>query len=53
MKKVLASVLSLILVLSLSTALAESTVTFSWWGGDSRHEATIAAVDAFNATAYA
>ena len=49
MKKVFATVLSLILVLSLSAALAESTVTFSWWGGDSRHEATIAAVDAFNA----
>lgn len=27
----------------------ECTLTFSWWGGDSRHEATIAAVDAFMA----
>lgn len=49
MKKVLASILSFVLVFSLSAALAESTVTFSWWGGDARHEATIAAVDAFNA----
>ncbi|RRD93763.1 carbohydrate ABC transporter substrate-binding protein [Clostridiales bacterium COT073_COT-073] len=26
---------------------AEATIKFSWWGGDSRHEATIAAVEAF------
>ena len=25
----------------------EVTIKFSWWGGDSRHEATQAAVDAF------
>lgn len=25
------------------------TLTFSWWGGDSRHEATLAAVEAFEA----
>ena len=25
----------------------ECTITFDWWGGDSRHEATQAAVDAF------
>ncbi len=25
----------------------ECTLTFSWWGGDARHEATIAAVEAF------
>lgn len=25
----------------------EATITFSWWGGESRHEATIAAVAAF------
>ena len=25
----------------------EATIKFSWWGGDSRHEATIAAVEAF------
>ena len=24
-------------------------ITFSWWGGDSRHEATMAAIDAFEA----
>ncbi len=27
----------------------ECTLTFSWWGGDSRHEATLAAIDAFEA----
>ena len=27
----------------------ECTLTFDWWGGDSRHEATQAAVDAFMA----
>ncbi len=27
----------------------ECTITFDWWGGDSRHEATQAAVDAFMA----
>lgn len=25
----------------------ECTLTISWWGGDSRHEATLAAIDAF------
>ena len=25
----------------------ECVLTFSWWGGDSRHEATMAAIDAF------
>ncbi len=25
----------------------ECTLTFSWWGGDSRHEATLAAIEAF------
>ncbi len=27
----------------------ECTLTFDWWGGDSRHEATIAAIEAFEA----
>lgn len=27
----------------------ECTIKFDWWGGDSRHEATLAAVDAFMA----
>lgn len=27
----------------------ECTITFSWWGGDSRHDATLAAVEAFEA----
>ncbi len=25
----------------------ECTLTISWWGGDSRHEATLAAIEAF------
>ena len=28
-------------------AYEECTLTFDWWGGDSRHEATIAAIEAF------
>lgn len=27
----------------------ECTITLSWWGGDSRHEATLAAIEAFEA----
>lgn len=27
----------------------ECTLTFSWWGGDSRHEATLKAIEAFEA----
>lgn len=27
----------------------DCTLTFSWWGGDSRHEATLAAIEAFEA----
>lgn len=30
-------------------AYDECTLTFSWWGGDSRHEATLAAIEAFEA----
>lgn len=30
-------------------AYDECTITFDWWGGDSRHEATQAAVEAFEA----
>lgn len=47
MKKLLSTILAAAMVLSLfSVALAEETVTlrFSWWGGDSRHEATLAAI---------
>lgn len=50
MKKLLALSLALVMVFGLSTtALAQSTISFSWWGGDARHEATIKAVDAFEA----
>ena len=49
MKKLLAVVLCLALVLTCAaTALAEE-ISISWWGGDSRHEATQAAVAAFEA----
>ncbi len=30
-----------------TSADGKTVITFSWWGGDSRHEATIAAVDKF------
>ncbi len=49
MKKTLAIVLALVMLLSVGAALAQSTVTFSWWGGDARHEATQKAVEAFMA----
>ena len=32
-----------------AAAYDECTITFDWWGGDSRHEATQAAVEAFEA----
>lgn len=48
MRKTLAILLVMALTLALgAAALAESTVTFSWWGGDARHEATMQAVKAF------
>ena len=49
MKKTLAIVLALVMLLSVGAALAQSTVTFSWRGGDARHEATQKAVEAFMA----
>lgn len=50
MKKLLASALAIVLVLSMAvSAMAESTLSFSWWGGDARHEATQKAVEAFMA----
>ena len=49
MKKLLAVMLCLALVLTCAaTALAEE-ISISWWGGDSRHEATQAAIAAFEA----
>lgn len=48
--------LALLMLLTLSmaligTAVAEEQVTlrFSWWGGDARHEATLAVISAFEA----
>ena len=49
MKKFLALLTALCLIGSIGLALAESELSFSWWGGDARHEATMAAVDAFMA----
>lgn len=49
MRKLLALLLALTLLGSMSLAVAESTVSFSWWGGDARHEATLKAVEAFMA----
>ena len=45
MKKLLAVILALALSLTAFAALAD--VTFSWWGGDARHEATLKAIEAF------
>lgn len=49
MKKFIACLLTMALALTAVAAVAEGSLTFSWWGGDSRHEATQAAVDAFEA----
>jgi len=49
MKKLIACLLTMVMVLTAVAAMAEGTLTFSWWGGDARHEATQAAVDAFKA----
>ena len=46
MKKFIALLLCLALVATSALAMADS-ITFSWWGGDARHEATQAAVAAF------
>jgi len=48
MKKLFAGLLALTLVLCLTVgAVAETALSFSWWGGDSRHEATQKAVAKF------
>lgn len=63
LKKAIALGLSLVMALSLSACGDSSkksddassnkgsdenvTIKFSWWGGDTRHEATMAAIDAF------
>ena len=50
MKKLVALVLSLCLLMSVgSVALADDTITlrFSWWGGDSRHQATMAVIEQY------
>lgn len=52
MKKILALALAIVMVLTCFTAaFAESkepvTLRFSWWGGDARHEATLAVIDQF------
>lgn len=49
MKKFVALLLAVMLVATSAAALAETNLTFSWWGGDARHEATMAGVDAFMA----
>lgn len=50
MKKLIAGILAMTLVLCmLGAAMAETQLSFSWWGGDTRHEATQKAVEAFMA----
>ena len=43
MKKFIACLLALVMVVAAVGAMAEG-LTFSWWGGDARHEATQKAV---------
>lgn len=51
MRKFIALTLAICMMLScaITAAQAETAITFSWWGGDSRHEATQKAVEAFMA----
>ena len=49
MKKLISLTLAASMLLGSAAALAETNVTFSWWGGDARHEATQNAVAAFEA----
>lgn len=49
MKKLFAIVLCLALVLSCAAVASAEDLSISWWGGDSRHEATQAALAAFEA----
>ena len=47
MKKLVALLLCVTMLATTAIALADTTITFSWWGGDARHEATQQAVAAF------
>lgn len=49
MKKAFVVLLCLVMLLALVPASADDTVTlrFSWWGGDSRAQATLAAIDLY------
>ena len=50
MKKFIAVLLTMVMALTAVAAMADG-LTFSWWGGDARHEATQKGVEAFtNAT---
>lgn len=48
MKKFIACLLTIVMMLTAVCAMADG-LTFSWWGGDARHEATQKAVEAFTA----
>lgn len=49
MRKFMATLLAAVLMLSLCAvgAQAEAQLRFSWWGGDERHEATLAVIDQY------
>lgn len=49
MKKWIACLLTMVMALTAVAAMADGSLTFSWWGGDARHEATQAALDAYKA----
>lgn len=46
MKKILCLLLTVLMIVPMAVASADETVTirFSWWGNDSRHEKTLAAI---------
>lgn len=51
MKRFLAVLVALVMVCASTLALAEDAqLRFSWWGGDERHEATLATMEAYEAS---
>lgn len=53
MKRLLTCLLTMVMICVSTVALAQSEevqLRFSWWGGDERHEATLAAMEAYEAS---
>ena len=47
MKKMIACLLTFALALTAVCAMAEGSLTFSWWGGDERNAATLDVIEQF------